>query len=173
MSMQTRLIKLCYRKIIDNNSAGAWEKFVFDDTYTEFLMQSQLYNQEKNFTSFGEIIQQVPNADKLHYLVSSAAINYLKQLSGRIPDILNTLGKLFLPFENFRFEIINSDIKDKTKHEVAINFYTPELIWIDTIGSQLLISIQQASENEEILTEQFSMQPYLSIYSIKETHNVR
>lgn len=167
--MHTRIIKLCYRKIIDNRSPGTWEKFVFDDTYAEFLMQSQLYNHEKKFSSFSELILQVPNADKLHFLVSTAVVNYLKKLNGKFPDILNSLGRLFLPFENYRFEIINSDMRDKTKHQVAVNFYSPELVWHDTIGDQLLVSMQKPDENGETLTEQFSIQPFLSIYSIKQT----
>ena len=141
---------------------------MFDDTYTEFLMQSQLYNTEKKFTSFSEIIQHAPNAEKLHFLVSTTVVNYLKQLNGKIPDILNSLGKLFLHFENYRFEIINSDIKDKTKHQVAVNFYSGELVWHETIGDQLVVSLQKPDEKGETLTEQFHMQPFLSIYSIKE-----
>ena len=51
-AMQKAIIRLCYRKIIDINASEPWDKFVFEDTYTEFLMQSQLYNQEKKYTSF-------------------------------------------------------------------------------------------------------------------------
>ena len=156
--MQKALIRLCYRKIIDATAVKPWEKFVFDDTYTEFLMQVQLYNQEKKYTSFSELLQHVPAAEKLHFLVSTAAIGYIRQLA----------GKLFLPFENFRFEIINSDIKDKTKHQVAINFYTDHLVWHDTIGNQLLVSVPGNMENDEILTEVFSLQPFLTVYSMKQ-----
>lgn len=158
---------MCYCQIIDIASTGSWEKFVFDDTFNEFLMQSQPYNSGKKYATFAELLQFVPNADKLHYLVSISTVNYLKQLAGKIPDIVNALGKVFLPFENYRFEIINSDLRDKTKHQVAINFYSPDLEWHETIGEQLLISLPQEDRSGEILTEQFSMQPFLSVYSIK------
>lgn len=157
-----------YRKIIDVNSQQAWEKYVFNDSYTEFLMQAQFYNQEKKYTTFGELITHVPNAEKLHFLVSGSIIGYLKQLNGKVPDILNNTGKLFLPFSGYKFEIINSDIKDKTKHQVAVNFMSEPLTWYDTINNQLLVSVHTDLVNDEILTEMFSMQPFLTIYSLKE-----
>lgn len=163
-----RVIRLLYRKIIDARSQSAWEKLVFNDSYTEFLMQAQLYNQEKKYSTFGELIAYVPNAEKLHFLVSGSVVGYLKQLNRKVPDILNNSGKLFLPFSNYKFEIINSDIKDKSKHQVAVNFMSEPLTWYDTIGNQLLVALNTTPVNDEILTEQFAMQPFLSIYSLKE-----
>ena len=49
-------------------------------------MQSQYYNQEKKYRSSSEIIQNVPGAEKLHFLVSAAVVGYLKQLDGIVPD---------------------------------------------------------------------------------------
>jgi hypothetical protein len=166
--MNKRTIKLCYRKVIDSTSQKQWDKLLFEDSYREFLMQAQFYNQEKKYSAFSDIINNVPGAEKLHFLVSSSVIGYLKQLNGIVPDVLNSLGKHFLPFKNYRFEIINSDIKDKSKHQVAINFFSEPLTWHDTIGNQLLISLNEKDENAEYLTELFLMQPFLSIYSLKE-----
>ncbi len=165
---QQRTIRLCYRKIIDATTLKPWDKYVFEDTYTEFLLQAQFYNQEKKHTSFSELIHHVPGSEKLHFLVSAAIIGYLKQLNGIVPDVVNTLGMLFLPFNNYRFEIINSDIKDKSKHQVAVSFYTEPLTWHDTIGNQLMVSIPGKTENGEILTELLTIQPFLSIYSLKQ-----
>lgn len=165
--MQQTTIRLCYRKIIDAGATRPWDKMVFDDSYTEFLLQSQLYNQEKKYTTFSEIMTQVPAAEKLHFLVSAAVVGYLQQLGGKIPDLTNNLGRLFLPFSNFRFEIINSSIKDKSRHQVAINFFSDPLVWHSTIGNQLLLSIPGNTENDEILTELFVLPPFVSIYSLK------
>jgi hypothetical protein len=162
-----KVIRLVYRKIIDVSSQAPWEKNVFNDSYKEFLMQAQLYNQEKKYNTFGELIAYVPDAEKLHFLVSGSIIGYLKQLNGKVPDILNNNGKHFLPFSGYKFEIINSDIRNKDKHQVAVNFMSVPLTWHDTIGSQLLVSLQADSLNGEILTEQFALQPFLSIYSLK------
>jgi len=167
MRGEERIIRLCYRKIIDNSSTSTWEKYVFDDSYTEFMMQFQFYNQKKEYTTFSQVITKVPGSEKLHFLVSTAIVGYIKQLNGIVPDVLNNSGKHFLPFKNFRFEIINSDVTDRSRHKVAVNFFSDPLIWHDTIGSQLLVSTGDKKDEEEILTEMFSIQPLLSIYSIR------
>lgn len=165
--MQEKIIRFCYRKIIDAASEKLWEKYVFEETYTEFRMQSQLHNTEAKYTSFAQLLAHVPAAEKLHFLVSAGAVNYIKQLGDLVPDVLNALGKHFLPFSNFRFEIINSDTKDKSRHQVAINFYSNPVTWHDTVGLQLLISLPGKKDGDETLTELISLQPFLSIYSIK------
>lgn len=169
--MEKRIIRLLYRKIIDVNAQKPWEKHVFNDSYAEFLMQAQLYNRDKKYNSFGELVAYVPNAEKLHFLVSGSVVGHLQQLNGKIPDILNNLGRLFLPFNSYRFEIINSDIRDKSKHQVAVNFFSAPINWYDTIDNQLLVSVEEQTETagDEILTEMFAMQPFLSICSLKKT----
>jgi len=167
--MEKGIIRLQYRKIIGTNTQQPWETYVFNDSYAEFQLQAQLYNQEKKYTSFSELIAHVPNAEKLHFLVSASVVGYLRQLNGKVPDILNNAGKLFLPFNGYRFEIIHSDIRDKSKHQVAINFISEPVTWYDTIGDQLLVSVTNEKEGDgEILTDMFSMQPFLSIYSFRK-----
>jgi hypothetical protein len=165
--MQKAIIRLCYRKIIDSNASKPWDKLVFEDTYTEYLLQSQLYNQQKQYNTFSDLVQHVPQAEKLHFLVSAAAMGYLQQLNGKVPDLTNNLGRLFLPFRHFRFEIINSDVTNKLKHQVALNFFTDHLVWHDTVNNQLLLSIPGSTENGEVLTELFTIPPFVSIYSLK------
>lgn len=168
--MSGKIIRLCYRKIIDSSSRNIWDKYVFESTYTEFLLQSQFYNQEKKYTSFSELLLNVKGADKLHFLVSAAVTGYLQQLANKVPDILNNLGKHFLSFKNYQFEIINSDIKNKSKHQVAINFYSEPLIWHDSINNYLLLSqVNEEKNNDGALTELVQLQPFLSIYSLKTT----
>jgi hypothetical protein len=163
------IIRLCYRKIIDASSQKAWDRLVFESTYKEFLMQAQFYNQEKKYNTFGEIIMNVPAAEKLHFLVSASIVGYLQQLGGKVPDILNSLGKHFLEFKNYRFEIINSDIKNKTNHQAAINFFSEPLIWHGTIDNYLLTSPVNGENNEDgVLTDMVQLQPFFSIYSLKE-----
>lgn len=165
--MPKRIITLCYRKIIDANYTNNWDKLVFEDSFTEFKMQSQFYNQEHKFTTFAELILNVPGAEKLHFLVSASITGYLRQLNGVIPDILDNLGRRFLTFENFKFELINSDLYDMEKHKIAINFFSKPLVWHDTIDNQLLISQFNEQEEEEFFTNLFPVQPFLSIHSIK------
>ena len=45
--MAKKIIRLCYRKVIDATSSKPWDKYVFENTYAEFLMQApvQLHGQ--------------------------------------------------------------------------------------------------------------------------------
>jgi hypothetical protein len=165
--MQKQIITLCYRKIIDVTSQNAWEKLVFEDTYVELKMQSQLYNSQKKYNSFSELLQHIPDANKLHFLVSAAAVNYIKQLHNLIPDVTNTLGKIFLPFQHFQFEIINSHFSNKAVHSVAINFYSNQLIWHTTVGDYLLLSENKTDEANQTLTNLFQLRPFVNIHSIQ------
>jgi hypothetical protein len=129
-------------------------------------MQAQRIDPEGMFRTFSELLENVPNADQLHYLASTSAIGYIRQLSDVMPDIANAYGKLCLPFKNFKFEFIDSHIENKTQHKIAVWFYSEPLQWIDTVGNQLLISYQQAEESEtgkETETDMITLVPYLSI----------
>lgn len=169
--MTKGIIQLCYRKIIDANSTKLWDKYVFDDTHQEFFMQAQLYNQEGKLKSFYEILEKNPQAEKLQFLVSTAAVGYIQQLNGVVPEVTNAFGKLCLSFENFRFEIIQSHISDKQQHKIAIYFYSKPLLWIDTIGNQLLVS-HSAQIQEEQKTDLIALQPLLNISSFKATSTI-
>lgn len=151
------------------SSQKLWDKYVFDSTYKEFLMQSQFYNQEKKYSSFSELLIHVPGAENLHFLVSAAITGYMQQLNGKVPDILDNLGKQVLVFTNYRFEIINSDISNKATHQIAVNFFSEPVKWHDIAGNFLLISASDATVTTDgVLTNMLALQPFLSIYSIKE-----
>ena len=170
--MSKGIIRLNYRKIIDASSQKLWDKFVFDDTYMEFFMQAQFYNQEKKYTTFQELIDNVPNTDKLHYLTSTAAIGYIRQLNKIIPDVANNSGKLCLPFTQFKFEIIQSHLENKDAHRIAILFYSDPLTWIDTIDNLLLIAYGDQriaiQEGKDVETDMIALQPYLTISSFQQ-----
>jgi hypothetical protein len=166
--MDKRIITLCYRKVIDAAATRPWDKMVFEDSYLEFKMQAQLYNPEKKYRSFADLQQHAPGAEQLHFLVSGAVTGYLQQLNETVPDVVNNLGRHFLKFTQFQFEIINSDILDKTRHQVAFNFYTGPLVWHDTIGTYLLVSEAGVGKDTgEIPTHLFSLPPFLNIHSLQ------
>lgn len=131
-------------------------------------MQAQFYNQEKKFKSFGEILMHVPAAEKLHFLVSASVTGYIQQLNGIIPDVLDNLGKHFLHFTNYRFEVINSDLYDKSVHQVAINFFSEPMKWFETIENYMLISSAVTNNEEGVPTHLLELKPFLSICSLKE-----
>lgn len=167
--METRIITLCYRKIIDARSQKEWEKLVFEDTWKEFKMQSQLFNQENRYTTFSQLLLHVPASEKLHFLVSAAAVNYIKQLGNKIPDVVNNIGKTFLSFSKFYFEIINSDLQHKSVHSIAINFYSDPLRWHETIGDYLLLSAD--ADGIEGQTSLYKIQPFVNIHSLQKEQN--
>lgn len=165
------LIKFCSTKVIDANSSGIWDKRVFEDTYKEFFMQAQQFDQQKKYKTFQEILKNVPKADGMHYLVSTAAIGYIRQLNARIPDAFNTTGKPCLPFKNFKFEILQSHVQDKRLHKVVIYFYSDELIWIDTIDKSLLFAhgaqIELLQKGDPVETETLVVPPDAAICSFR------
>jgi hypothetical protein len=167
--MMIKSIRFCYRKIINADAPTAWERLIFEDSYTEFKMQAQRFNQENKYSSFADILYNNAAAEQLHFLTCAAATGYIKQLNHKIPDVQNTLGKTFLPFSNFRFEIINSDVKDILKHRVPVNFYSDVVTWVETIGGTMVLSLNNTVEAGELLTESFVLPPFVSIYAIKQT----
>ena len=164
--MSARRITLCYRKIIDASATRPWDKLVLDDSYREFRLQAQYFNQEKKYRTFGELVHYVPGADRLHGLVSGAIMGYLQQLGGLVPDVLDNLGRRFLKFDKFQFELINSDLLDPSKHQVAVSFFTEPLVWHATVGTYLIASAEGASGAAAPM-HTFQLQPYLAIHSLQ------
>lgn len=167
------VIKLGYRKIIDPASEEAWDKAVLNATYKEFLMQAQQFDQLKKYDTFQDMLLNIPKADRMHYLVSTAALGYLKHLGDLFPDATNTFDQPCVPFKNFRFEVIQSSVFDKAKHQVAIYFYSEPVLWVNTISTNQLVIARAEFEDawkngEEIETETLTLNPNLGIISYRK-----
>lgn len=161
--MKTTKIRLAYRIVIDTNAMFLWDKYVFEDTYNEYLMQNQLFNSKENpKNTFRELLSENEKANQLHFLVGTAAAGYVEQLKGNFHRVTDVLGNSFLPFLNYQLDIINTDITDRTKHKIGITFFSPLLILVDIINSCYLVSTQIANENN-FETIMFPMQKNLSI----------
>ncbi|WBO84876.1 hypothetical protein [Hymenobacter yonginensis] len=164
--MQPRIITLSYRKVLDAQSGRSWDKLVLADTYAELRLQAQNVNPNQQYRTYAELVQHVPGAAQLSFLVSAAARGYVQQLGGWVPDVADNQGRLFLKFTQFQFEIINSDLLDASRHQVAVTFYAEPVIWHETIGAYLLISPCPAPTTGEIRTTLFQLQPYLAIHAL-------
>ena len=57
----------------------------FEDTYSEFLMQVQLYDPAGKYQTFSKLLAENPKAERLHFPVSPAVTGYINQLSNKIP----------------------------------------------------------------------------------------
>lgn len=169
--MQARLIQITYRKIIDAAASGPWDKLVWESTWSEYQLQVQNFDKDKRFSLFSELLHQVPAAEKLHFLVSASVTGYLRQLNGKIPDMVNSLGLHFLPFRQYRFELIESGIRDQQQHRVAIRFVSEPLWWLDTVGNRLLLATGAPQDDTSWATEMLELSPFVSISSLKTLPN--
>lgn len=156
-------IKLAFRIVIDQNSEMIWDRYIFEDTYFEYKIQHQVfddqYDQVKNYW---ELLAKNPNADKIPFLLSSAVTNYITQLNGEIKSLPDVLGNTFFPIENFKLDLISSNTEDPSKHKIGLTFYTPQLVLIDIIDNKYLLS--KDLENKDIFdTFMFAFHPQVAI----------
>lgn len=165
----TTVIRLCYRMIIHATSESAWDKMVWNSTYAELQMQRQLYDPQGLHNRFADLLLHYPAAEKLHYLVSAAVTGYIQQLHNIIPGIQDMLGQRVLRFTQYRFEIINSNSRDKNEHSIGIHFYSDPLQLQESIGNHLVLALPDDKADEQGLVPVFTiaLQPFLSIAYIK------
>ncbi|MEN2401750.1 hypothetical protein GKZ90_0018320 [Flavobacterium sp. MC2016-06] len=165
-------IRLAYRIVIDNTSIITWDKYVWEDTFKEYLMQNQQFNSKENpKNTFRELLAENEKASQLHYLVGIVASGYVAQLKGNFHRVKDVLGNNYLPFTNYQLDIVNSDITDELKHKIGITFYSPLLTLMDIIEGCYLIS-KNCEDSNGLETLMFPVQPQLSIcYYQKNTGN--
>lgn len=161
--MKPKKIRLAYRLLIDTSSTFLWDKYVFEDTYKEYLMQSQLFNSKEHpKNTFRELLSENEKANQLHFLIGIAANGYVEQLKGNFHRVSDVLGNNYFPFVNYQLDIINTDITDSSKHKIGITFYSPMLVLLDVINNCYLVSKEVEKENN-FETFMFPMQSNFSI----------
>ncbi len=160
-----REIVICYRKIIDAATKGQWEQLVWQAAYDEYLLQVQYFDNEGRHHRYADLLQAVPAAEKLPFLVSGAIYGYLQQLHGKIPDIVNNIGKYFMQFSQYEFEILRADRDKPASFRIAISFYSDALVWLDTIGDYLLLKNRKDKTGS---THLFALRPYVNIHMLNE-----
>lgn len=156
-------IRLAYRIVIDQSSTLLWDRYVFEDTFKEYLLQHQLYNsKETPLSTFRELLAENEKAEKLHYLVGLAANTYVQQLKGKLHRVPDILGNNFFPFAHYQLDIVNTDIRDSSKHKIGITFFSPMLTLVDTVNKCYLVSTNTEIGNG-LETLMFPIQPNLAI----------
>lgn len=138
------VIKLVYKQVIDAEYATDFERDVFEDSYQEFLMQAQAYNQENKWHTFQQMAANNPKANSLHYKVGFSVGLYIQQLNYIIPGLKDILGETPLKFNTCRFNIIESDISNKARHKIALLYTTGMLTYFGQVANNLWLS-----ENEQ------------------------
>ncbi len=161
-------ITLSFKQLINAASTGDFETKVFEDSYIEFLMQSQVYNPDRQYRTFSELKVAAPKSNSLHYKVGFAVGLHVQELGNRIPGVKDCLNRMPLPFEIYQLELIESDIQDRQQHEVAIIYTTPALTLLGLTGDRLLLAApEQTSNSGAYDTFMLSLQPQLSVSSYK------
>lgn len=166
--MKISKISLAYRVIIDSSSTIIWDKYVFEDTFKEYKMQSQQFNsKESPKNTFRELLSENEKASQLHFLVGIAADGYIQQLKNNFYRVTDVLGNQYFPFINYQLDIVNSDITDHSKHKIGITFYSPLLSYFGIIEGNYVVSRNTENTNE-YETIMFPVQPHLSICYIQK-----
>ncbi|MBB6333078.1 hypothetical protein HNP24_004081 [Chryseobacterium sediminis] len=141
-------IKLAFRIVIDHNSEMIWDRYVFDDTYFEYKIQHQVFDEKENpVKNYWELLQKNPGAKQIPFLLSGAASNYVSQLGGVIRSLPDVLGSTFFPFANFKLDLISSHLEDSSKHKIGLTFFSSELLLIDIIDNKYLLSQEVNQDN--------------------------
>lgn len=159
------IIQIGNPRSISQASTDAWDKAVWASTHFEYKLQVQNYPEYKQNSLYTELVKLQPKASRLSYMVSAGAINYLKNLGGKMPGVLNNLGQPALSFKQYRFELVESHLTDASLHSVQLYLLSEPLVWIDTIGDQLLIAPETATG--EYIPQLIRLGNSLSIDSFK------
>ena len=164
--MAKALIKLAYKQVIDATASGEFERNVFRASFQEFLLKSQTYNQDAKFKTFSELKAHDGRVNSLHYKLSFAVLNFISGLNNKIPGLKDNAGNSPV-FEEPRFELIESDITDRTMHRVAIHYSTGLLTLLDTIEDYLILAPGDVSGGGAAETFTLKMQSGLSVIYYK------
>lgn len=132
------IIKLSYRQIIDAFSEGAFAQSIFNASYAEYLLKSQAYNAEGKFKTFSELKAADGRANSLHYKAGFAVGGFISLLNNQVPFLQDAAGKTIL-FDTFRFEVLESDVTNKSAHKVAIHYITDTMTLLNSFGENLLL----------------------------------
>lgn len=165
--MSNAIIRLVYRHQVAFESSSDFDKLVFEDSFQELLLQSQVYNPGSLYKTFQELTASNPKAHSLHYKTGFAIGLYVKSLGNKIPVITDTLGEP-ISFEEHRFRILDSSFTDKKNHRVAIDFVSAPFQFFREMGGCLLLAPLGEIAGNEIETFLLPVQSGLSIISYKE-----
>lgn len=156
-------IKLAFRIVIDRTSEVVWDRYVFEDTYFEYKIQHQVFDDPENpVKNYWELLANNPHAGKIPFLLSSAVSNYVSQLKGEIRSLPDVLGNTFFPVESFTLDLISSNVEDPLKHKIGLTFHTPDLLLIDIIDNKYLLT-KNFNGNRGFETFMFAFHPKVSI----------
>lgn len=154
--MQKAIVSIACRQVIDANASGPFEQDVWRDSYQEYMVQVQSFDRERQYPSWEALRTAIPKANiNVQYKTAFSIGLYIRGLQNKIPGASTALGQS-IPFDNYQFEILASDIRNPNIHTVAITYTTPPLVLLDAFGPWLLLR----KDTEMFMVE---IQPGISI----------
>ena len=157
------LVKLSFRQIVDSTSQTEFEKKVWEDSYDEFLIQTQSFDREGKCKTWHELVAQFPKAKiNVTYKTGFAIGLFVKSLNNIVPHIKDNLDSIVIPFTGWTFEIIDSDIRSRQQHRVAITYETDEVELKEIIGDFMVVAFPGFDSHTTITIRMF---PGISISS--------
>ncbi|MES2776277.1 MAG: hypothetical protein V4722_19030 [Bacteroidota bacterium] len=166
--MPKALIKLAYMQVIDAASESYFEKMALKLSYDEYLLKSQAYNSEGKYKSFSSLKAADGRANSLHYKCGFAVSGLLETLNKKIPGLQNNSGQSIV-FDVYRFEVLESDITDQSKHKIVIHYTTDTLTLLASFADQLLVAYGDKSSDSQagVVEDTFllPLQPGINIVS--------
>ncbi|KAA5532936.1 hypothetical protein [Paenimyroides baculatum] len=165
--MNYKKIQFTYSQHINNNVSTAWEKHIFEETFNEFLIQSNIFQLENlKVNSYKDLIKHNENAIQLNNLLAARVIPSIELLNNNIFSVPDNLNTSYLQFTHFNVHIIQSNLLDKSKHYITINYISKPYHLIDCINDYYLVS--KDISNEKII--ETLMFPCLKNLSISVIH---
>lgn len=132
-------IIISYTHTVSDENDSGFDRAVFEASYGKSLLKSQAYNAGNNFRTFSEMKKVDGRANSLHYKCSFGVAGHVRALNGKIPFLRDQAGEL-IEFDTFRFELIQSDVKDKSAHRFALHFIGKPCILLEHFDEYLLLS---------------------------------
>ncbi len=137
--MPKAFIKLAYRQVLDSSCTDEFSKAILNLSYNEFKLKCQAYNPENKFKTFTALKANDGRANSLHYKSGFAIGGVIEKLERKIPGVSNCFEEA-IKFTTYKFEVIESDLGDFSKHTVAVHYFTDVCTLHEIIGDKLLLS---------------------------------
>jgi len=166
------LIKVAYRQVIDYSSRGELEQNIFKDTYNEYLLQVQSFDPEGKYKKWHELQTQFPKAIvNVPLKVGFSIGGYINNLNNKMPGVWDSLEAIQLPFKNYKFDILDSDITNRPSHKVSVTYESEHLTLLGIVGEFLIVALgDQVEATKPIQTFLLRIRNNFSILSWDEDY---
>jgi hypothetical protein len=155
--MEKIMLKLMYRQVTDAQSLSVFERQIFNESYREMLIKSQEYNPDGQLATFAELTGHNPKANSLHHKVGLSVFNTVAGLNYIIPGLKDSLGRESVPFVSYKFEIIESNMRNQVFHKVAIDYLTPEFRLLNIISDYMILAYMRKEYDDSTVETIFML----------------